>query len=602
MKIMKKKHGLRTLCALLCLLTVISIVPFAPVYAEDETIEFGFATVTLAVEKKWDDNSGYQLLLDAATSTFGSEIPKSDAPHSSTFSNGSADSALYGKFAYKLPMAADGNVNTSNTVRFGEKCTITVPAGRYDFVITNPVPGSGIYIAHDNGPDSGRGDDVLFEAGKHYTFTVSEFRSLASPTVMSDGVTLTVETSQHEKESYDCIWFEDFESGVLPEDFSNIDSDGDGRAWEVLGEDTYGYTVPGHHGKYAAYSESYDWENDKPLSPRNMIATPEFTLSEAAAYSLTFEVRPQDLGYSKEAFSVFVYSKKKEKAVEVGNYETVMEWKEIEVDLTEYAGDTVSVQIVHNNTLAQSLLMIDCFCLWSSERPAHSLENYENVWFESFDDSVYLPEGWTALDKDEDGHGWAVTDVSITNKFHHGNHMLFSDSYYNGNPLAPDDWLVLPEQSLEEGYGYVLTFCAVGESKADYKEVFGIFVSEDGGENYTQLGSDYTTTAEWQEIKVDLSEYAGKDIVIAIAHHNVVDQYSLLLDCFAMWRKADAAQIMIGDVNGDGKVDMKDLVTLIRYNVNKDWPGITFIAENADINQDSIINMKDIIMLIRKLV
>ena len=55
---------------------------------------------------------------------------------------------------------------------------------------------------------------------------------------------------------------------------------------------------------------------------------------------------------------------------------------------------------------------------------------------------------------------------------------------------------------------------------------------------------------------------------------------------------------LLGDVNGDNKVNLKDLVLLRRY-LNK-W-GVEIIRLNSDMNNDNNINLKDYVLLQRKL-
>ena len=135
----------------------------------------GLAKVTLSVpEDVWDDGSGYQMLLDKDHDTYGnnSVIPTSGGMI------GDADelAAKYALFESKIPGNADSDVNTSNMLNGTEgkkSATITIPAGTYDWCITNPTPNDRMWIASEHGNVGGRQDDFVFEAGKHYTFTVT---------------------------------------------------------------------------------------------------------------------------------------------------------------------------------------------------------------------------------------------------------------------------------------------------------------------------------------------------------------------------------------------------------------------------------------------
>ena len=137
-------------------------------YAVDNSIT-NTAKVTLTVGNVWDDGTGYQMLLDADANTFGSIIPQSSPL---TYS-GDASADVYANFEYKIPEYADGALNTTNVV-INNSVTIEIPAGTYDWCITNPSPNEDMmFIASSYGNIGGRQDDYVFEAGMHYVFTVS---------------------------------------------------------------------------------------------------------------------------------------------------------------------------------------------------------------------------------------------------------------------------------------------------------------------------------------------------------------------------------------------------------------------------------------------
>lgn len=126
--------------------------------------------VTLSVpEDVWGDGTGYQMLLDANHNTYGSII----IPLNGSLSEDEdVPAEVYANFEYKIPENADGARSTANVV-IENSVTITIPAGMYDWCITNPDPDEGVHIADDYGNVGGCMDDFIFEEGKHYTFTVS---------------------------------------------------------------------------------------------------------------------------------------------------------------------------------------------------------------------------------------------------------------------------------------------------------------------------------------------------------------------------------------------------------------------------------------------
>ncbi len=127
----------------------------------------GDVTVVLQADDVWGDGSGYQMLLDDTHSLYGTTIPTTGA----LSLNCSGNEAIYAQFSHKIPTNADGNCSTQNMVN-NSSVSITIPAGTYDWCITNPTPGDRIWIASSNGTIGGRYDDFTFEAGNTYTFHV----------------------------------------------------------------------------------------------------------------------------------------------------------------------------------------------------------------------------------------------------------------------------------------------------------------------------------------------------------------------------------------------------------------------------------------------
>ena len=145
----------------------------ATITVKDVSTE-GTATIVLVIPESasalgiWGDGSGYQLLLDADHNTYGTVIPASG----SLTNSGDASDEVYAEFEYKLPANADGALDTTNVLVEGT-LSIEIPAGTYDFCITNPTPGDRVWIASDGGNMGGRGDDVVFCAGETYTVTIT---------------------------------------------------------------------------------------------------------------------------------------------------------------------------------------------------------------------------------------------------------------------------------------------------------------------------------------------------------------------------------------------------------------------------------------------
>ena len=122
-------------------------------------------TVILEAHDVWGDGSGYQLLLDADHTAYGTVIPTTGA----LTSDASTTINYASTFEYTIPTNADGSASSTNVVVDGS-VTITIPAGTYDFCVANPTPDDRIWIAAG---DNGRKDDYVFDPAYIYHFTVA---------------------------------------------------------------------------------------------------------------------------------------------------------------------------------------------------------------------------------------------------------------------------------------------------------------------------------------------------------------------------------------------------------------------------------------------
>lgn len=140
-----------------------------------ETPEDGYATVILSVPANmWTMMSGYQMLLDADADTFGVIIPDAGPLY-----YGDVPEEYMAEFDYTIPENADGIVSGFDDVVLGATVAITIPAGIYDWCVTNPATdlfgGQTTWIASDNGNIPGRYDNYEFRSRHIYEFTLSRY-------------------------------------------------------------------------------------------------------------------------------------------------------------------------------------------------------------------------------------------------------------------------------------------------------------------------------------------------------------------------------------------------------------------------------------------
>ncbi len=136
-----------------------------------------------------------------------------------------------------------------------------------------------------------------------YTFDLSGFSGKGTVAIRHYNVTdmfyLNVDDIVVKDANGDVVYSEDFESGSIPANISNIDLDGDGYMWEMGTNGISGQsniTVNGHYGLYSA-----SWDGNA-LNPDNWLVISDITLGG----SITFKAVGQDPSVPYENFAVYV--------------------------------------------------------------------------------------------------------------------------------------------------------------------------------------------------------------------------------------------------------------------------------------------------------
>ena len=315
----------------------------------------GMATISLTAGDVFSDGSGYQMLLDADATAFGNEIP-AEGPLTMS---GNAPAGLYDAFEYKIPVNADGSTTTSNVV-VNNTVTIQVPAGTYDWCLTNPTPGDRIWIASSQGNVGGRADDYTFEAGYTYNFTVyllGQNDATDVEIIPGGGVTPTpVPPTQNPSTPAPggaTGW--GFETDPFAEGWTIRDDDGDGYNWEWMDASGSNYNV--YEGTHCMASASYQnsaFGGGTALNPDNWLISPAFT----AGSTVTFWYAGQDPNYAAEPFGVYVIANGTTSA-ELGHFTASNTYQQGSVDISAYAGQTVQVAFRHYGVTDMFRLNLD---------------------------------------------------------------------------------------------------------------------------------------------------------------------------------------------------------------------------------------------------
>ena len=381
-------------------------------------IPTGYVAITLAAGDVWGDESGYQMLLDADATAYGTIIPETGGLTSS----GDASADTYAEFEYKIPENADGAMATENIV-INNSITIVIPAGTYDWCITNPTPGDRIWIASSNGA-GGRADDFVFLEGYNYVFTMTldeesgndlntltvldadgnEVLAPATPelTITPAATSATVTWAADENATgWNLIWrpFVDTSGNPIDCDLDGTEEeiDADMAGWQILDNDGDGYTwgiITTESGSTDYFFYSMSYKSGSALTPDNYLISPVCKLQGV----LEFDVF--DYGYA-ETMRPYVMTSDMtsiEEAIPLGDEDIVtpgaqMEKVHYSFDLSEYEGQMGSILFRHYNCTDGFYLFLDN--IFIGDHNATIVEPYEWTLVQGLTSPEYTIEGLT---------------------------------------------------------------------------------------------------------------------------------------------------------------------------------------------------------------
>ena len=141
---------------------------------------------------------------------------------------------------------------------------------------------------------------------------------------------------------------------------------------------------------------------------------------------------------------------------------------------------------------------------------------------------------WTTIDADGDTYNWTLSPTGEGYGHNGSDGVVMSYSYSNySGALNPNNYLVSPKLTITADNHYV-TFYAAALDEAYPADHFGLAVSTTTAtaSAFTML-QEWTMTAKqggWHEYSVNLSNYVGQEVYIAIRHFNSQDNFCLCVD------------------------------------------------------------------------
>lgn len=572
----------------------------------------GYCAITLEAHQVWNtdpespDYSGYQMLLDADATAYGTEYTEPGG--SGTFTGD------YANFEYKIPENADGDMNTQNIVYDGS-VTIVIPAGTYDYVMVNPTPGDRLWIASQNGNMGGRGDDVTFVAGRTYLFLITlgsngnDRTDLYETTVPEN---LTVAPG----DTYANVDWDDTDDALWNLRWRPYAEGGDGILWDFPTDDLSWlyewYTVnndtdtlnweptylDSEHTNIVWYSESWSSANGA-SDPDNWLISPETALQGTLSFLLGGVTSWPDhigvyavIGWDPETG----YAPAEEDLILIGEFDCSSDESEatFTADLSQFNGQVGRLVFRHFDSYNNYYVYLDDIKI---EGPAAPW-NYVN----DLNATNYTIEGLTPNTKYEvqvqapgtiiEGE-WTeivefITTAPITNVYILGevNNQTWAPNVGTKMDYNAEDNIYTATVTLDgrnSGYNYFSFTTQLAEND-DWNSIAGYrFGAVSDG--------DFLVTDEW--LGKPLSLEANGD-----AYKTPAGEYKLTVDLANMKliieKLTPAHDYEIGDVNHDHDVNISDVTALIDYLL-----GSGSVCETcANVNGDEGINIGDVTALI----
>ena len=566
----------------------------------------GYAMVTLTAGDVWEDGSGYQMLLDADATAYGTIIPETGPLTSS----GDASAELYAEFEYKIPENADGALSTTNII-INNSVSILIPAGTYDWCITNPTPGDRMWIASDNGNVGGRSDDYEFKSGCTYIFTVSlggtndqtdvQIINPNAPGVPEIAVTpasksaLVEWVADAKATGYDLryrpwtdlsgnpkFWdfaLEDYEAD-LDEGFAVYDADGDGYNWELAYSSSAQDDVCFSSGSYISGVGALD--------PDNYLFTPDVPLKG----ELRFTMWGQSNSYPE---NLMVYAMVGEEMTPLYDADLISTTTHTEytADLSQFNGEIGCIVFRNYGTHDMWTIFVDDIFVGD---PNDVVEEAEWINVNGITDPNYNIEGLNPNTKyevqvmayNENAESDWCDIVEFTT--------LANDVYMLGGNDQPWDCTQGTMFTYENGvYKLNYTFNADPSYFSFTTELAEN--NDDGGWAYIEpfrfgaiSDGDYWYTGEEDFISLTWDEYHA--IRIPAGEYNM----TIDLNEMKLYIEKVGAEVLLGDVDNDGEVAIADVAALTDYLLGNDVD--PFNALNADFDQDGEIAIADVAALI----
>ena len=147
-----------------------------------------------------------------------------------------------------------------------------------------------------------------------------------------------------------------------------------------------------------------------------------------------------------------------------------------------------------------------------------------STFFYDFSEENVIEDNFILKDNDGDGYNWFVSSSGINGK------TLATESWKSGvGALSPDNYIITKEKYEIKSTSKLLFSYLTN----DAAEKFGVEISTDGV-NFTNIWAVQGKINPAQQAEIDLSEYEGQQLYIALRHYECTNGYFTYVDNFRL--------------------------------------------------------------------
>ena|GEM_PF-1106701 len=211
---------------------------------------------------------------------------------------------------------------------------------------------------------------------------------------------------------------------------------------------------------------------------------------------------------------------------------------------------------------------------------------YIKIYSEDF--SSGIPENWEIIDGYNDGYTWMTQNPKNRSSKYLEEPFAIVDSDWAGNRRM-DEQLITSAFNFKNYNKVFLKLSNVFWSYSD--EIADIDLKIGDGE-WINL-KRYRWNDEEGIVIIDVSDMAGgkDDVRFRFHYYNAYNDWFWAIDNFEIF-----VNLMKGDINTDGSLDILDVILCLRMAEGLDPVNL----ETADINNDGVINIDDVILIAKK--